>query len=224
MSSLLYSSQMEDTKRLDVQRQLLLDMLNAQKALLMHAVRLTDQSITAIQAMQPATDFVEFAVSNQLLITQLPEPSSSSSAAAHAAPALNRAASSSSSSVAAAAAANPTPATPATPEPPRLVSVFDLPLPASSPAAGLDTHHLHQCLSMEAELRGHMQRPGSAHPRLQIRAHPSLCCSKILRSNWKDCYCVLSKSGFLHYFDSEQVCSVFLCLVFQRYDCSSHTY
>lgn len=141
MASLLKDLQAEELRRSTGMKQLLMDNLSAQKAVLEHSVKFTDNALTTVKAIHPEADLQEFVFAADLFITPEGENAMAPVTATTVASVL----------AAAAAASSVAPA--AVPADPPLVAFLSPPPPR-------DPHSLARVYAHEIEKEGALSRQG----------------------------------------------------------------
>ena len=153
MSKLFLELKVDDGRRIDAIKSILLDYLLAQKALLEHTVKFTENAIASVKAIDREKDVMEFVTHSDLLLNHSPKSVDGVSSTGQA-------------TVTGGAG------------PARATTIFEVPPPYRDPKSleGLYRHEL--------EKEGQLFRQG-----------------RWVKSNWKEIYCAVSRSGFFHYFD-----------------------
>jgi len=179
MASLLRDLEAQEAKRLANMKATLLDNLQAQKAVLEHSVKFTDNALVTVQAIDPPKDVQDFTTQADLYLPPQASPRASDAAAAAAASVAAAGVQSAADSTALSAHAQTGKAADALASATPVVA-FLAPPPARDPNA------LARVYAHEIEKEGSLFRQGS-----------------VFKSNWKPCHAVVTASGFLHLFSDK---------------------
>lgn len=188
MSALLKDLESSESKRMTATKATLLDSLLAQKAVLEHTVKFTDNALQTVRAIDPAADIREFTFAADLYLPPNANAANSAAAGSH-----------SPSALAAADAASAVSATPGSGIASSDVRALrahsqteqaasdlakETPVVAFLQAAPVrDPYALARVYAHEIEKEGSLLRQGT-----------------VFKSNWKPCHAVVTASGFLHVF------------------------